>query len=163
MNQFTLHFQHHLQHIHSLTHLADVHCDHSLLLLAILLPNCSNLQLINLQTDILSACSNLLSCSVDGEHNTTAAGRKSHHYVATPSHIDRGRHQSFTNSFKCERVLVVSAKGGRWSWPELVNEGRAERRMGGEGSPHHRDPSFWVPHINPAADTPGQPTRWRQH
>lgn len=104
-------------------------------------------------------------CRLDGEHYTTAAGRKSHCSVATPSHIDtgRGRHQSFTNSFKYERVLVVSAKGRRWSWPEALNEGRADRRMGGEGPPHHRDSSFWVPHINPAANTPGQPTRWRQH
>lgn len=164
--KFTLHFHRHLQHIHSLTHLADAHCDHhDLLLLAILQPNGSNLQLITFQTDILSACRNLHSHSLDGEHNTTAAGRKSHRYVATPSHTDRGRgrHQSFTNFFKCERVLVVSAKGGRWSWPEVLNEGRAERRMGGEGPPHHRDPSFWVPHLNPVADTPGRLTRWRQH
>lgn len=163
LNRFTLHRQPHLQHIRSPTLPADARCDHSRRLLAILLPNCSNLELITFQTDISSACWNLHSCSLDGEHNTTAAGRKSHRCVATPSHTDRGGHQSFTNSFKCERVLVVSAKGGRWSWPEVLNEGRAERRMGGEGPPHHRNPSFWVPHLKPAADTPGWPTRWRQH
>lgn len=105
--------------------------------------------------------------SEGGRHNATAAGRKSHRYVATPSHTDRGRrrHQSFTNSFKCERVLVVSAKGERWSWPEALNEGRTERRMKrGEGPHRHREPPFWgPPHLNPAADTPGRPTRWRQH
>lgn len=100
-------------------------------------PSLSNLQLLTSPTDITSACWNLQSSSQDGEHNTTAAGRKSHHYVATPSHTDggRGRHQSFTNSFKCERVLVVSAKGGRWSGPEALSEGRARRRMGGKGLP----------------------------
>lgn len=44
---------------HSLTHLADAHCDRDLLLLAILLSKGSNLQLITFQTDILSACRNL--------------------------------------------------------------------------------------------------------
>lgn len=133
--------------------------------LAVLIPNYSNLQFTTFQTDILSACWNLHSCSLDGEHNTAAAGRDSHRCVTTTTHTDRGRgrHQSFTNSFKCERVLVVSAKGGRCSWPVLLNERRAERRMGGEGPPHHRDPSFWVSHLNPPANTPGRPTRWRQY
>lgn len=82
-------------------------------------PKGSQPQLITSPTDILYVCLQKPGLLQPGWWNTICRPLGDSHAppflpcVAVPSHADRGRagHQSFTNSFKCERVLVVSAKG----------------------------------------------------
>lgn len=95
----------------------------------------------HLQWPRLSSCLSGESCSAAARMGETiwggggAAGRKSHRRVAMPSRPDRGRHQSYTNSFKCERVLVVSAEGERRSEPSVLNEGRVPNLTPPDGQP----------------------------
>lgn len=68
------------------------------------------------------------------------------------------RHQSFTNSFKSEKALSVSG-----FTPTYRMKTRQRGRWEEEGLSTITTISFEFSHLNLAADTHGQPTRWQLH